>query len=410
MSTHARSSRRFPARAQRRLLLLALLAAALAVTFTLQRQPPRAPRPPATLADLWAGRAKPVLDRKWTSSELGEPRGGVYEGARIKVVGRTWYLFNRVRLSGTCSGHPETAPMGTQVRASQDAGATWGAPTAIVAPTPGTAWSCAATDGDAIYDAAAGVWRYLFQCLGDGPRWAGCYVERRDANPLGPFGAPAGVRNPVIASGSLWRQICDDPGDNCARSAGQPPITDEGTFDIFRFDGSAWWVGFHGYDGVHGYRGIARTRDFGADWEVDGAGGTPTGAVLDATDAAGWRERWQSGGPVGPGAASILSDGGMYYQLAEMPDENLECTSDQTWDLGLFRSPALSSTRWQQYPLGNPLVYSSRPNEPGQPALPCNVEYPSLFRDPVSGATYLLYGRVSDDPANDALYLYRLAW
>ena len=62
---------------------------------------------------------------------------------------------------------------------------------AILRPTPGTPWSCAATDGDAVYDADAGTWRYLFQCLGDAPGWHGCYAERRAASPLGAFEPPA---------------------------------------------------------------------------------------------------------------------------------------------------------------------------------------------------------------------------
>ena len=191
---------------------------------------------------------------------------------------------------------------------------------------------------------------------------------------------------------------------------GRAADTDEGTFNVFSDGGAGWWVGFHGYDGVDGFRGLAHTDSFRrGDWEVDGEAGTPTDASLDARDAVGWREDWRPGGPVGPGAAGILEQGGWYYQLAEVPDVNLSCTDGQSWDLGLFRTQKLSSTNWAQYPGGNPIVYSSRAPRDGT-ATKCNVVYPSLFTDPTNGATYLMYGRVSADPGYDGLYVYKLEW
>jgi hypothetical protein len=403
--------------ARRRRLISAALAGSLllgvlaAVLLMHERRAPEVGPPdrPPDLADLWSGRASPVLARKWTSTGLGEPRGGAYAGAHIEVVGDTWYLFNRSWLTEQCPGR-DGQQLGTQVRASSDQGATWSKPVQILSPTPGTPWSCAATDGDAVYDAAAGTWRYLFQCLAEQGGWNGCYAERHAPSPLGRFTPPSADMNPVIAPGSLWGQICD-PGDRCAQPPGSPPFVDEGTFNLLSAPDGSWWVGFHGSDGTHGVRGVARTTTFRAgDWAVDGAAGTPTDAILSAADATGWRENWRAGGPVGAGAATILLEDGWYYQVAEFPDVSLACTRNQTWDFGLFRARQLSSTTWEQYPGGNALVYSSRaPGADGQ-SEPCNIQYPGLFRDPSTGVSYLMHGRVSGDPAYDAIYLYRLEW
>jgi hypothetical protein len=387
------------------LVLLAVAgvaAAALVGDRSLHGGPPAAP---PGLSDLWAGRAALVLDRKWTSTELGTPAGGAWAGAHVEIAGGRWYLFNRRAHASGCPGHgADFVQAGTQVRASQDGGATWGAPAEILAPRPGTPWACAATDGDAFYDPGTRTWGYLFQCLGDGPGWNGCYARRRAEIPFGEFTADGS--NPVIASGDLWSRICDDAGDGCARGAGE-----EGTFDVFAFDGEGWWVGFHGYEGAHGYRGIARTTSFERDgWQVDGAGGTPPDAVLDAADAAGWHESWNPGGPIGAGAGSILEERGWYYQLAEVADLELECTPGQNWDLGLFRTRRLASVTWAQYPAGNPVVYSGRGQEGMTGPERCSVGYPRLFRDPESGITYLTPGRRSADPAHDAIYVYRLEW
>jgi hypothetical protein len=365
----------------------------------LQSAPPR-------LGDLWSGGAELVLDKKWTFASLGERGGGAVSGAHVEVVGDTWYLFSRRTYRAGCPGQGgNSRQMGTQVRLSTDRGANWGPPTTILAPTPGTPWACAATDGDATYDPTTATWRYMFQCMGADPTWNGCYAERHDASPLGPFSAPAADFNPVITSGELWSRICDDPGDAC----GGHSIYGEGTFDVFTFDGQGWWVGFHGFDGTDGYRGIARTTTFRrGEWQVDGEGGTPTDVVIDANDAVGWRETWREGGPIGAGAASVLEQDGWYYQLAEVPDTSLACTQNQTWDLGLFRTQQLSSTAWEQLPAGNPVVYSERTADGKSPA--CNVIYPRLFSDPATGTTYLMFGRGSVDSGNDALYVYRLEW
>ena len=390
----------------RRALALLLVALALAAAVALAGEDDQQGGPPSSppgLADLWSGRAALVLDRKWTSTELGAPAGGAWAGSHVEIAGGKWYLFNRRSYPGVCAGRDGVSPVGTQVRASDDGGRTWGAPVEILAPQPGTAWACAATDGDAVHRDGSAGWGYLFQCLGDDGGWNGCYARRDGDSPLGAFAAePA----PVLRSGDLWSRIC--AGDGCAVAPGEHAIGEEGTFDVFAFDGAAWWIGFHGSDGgAHGYRGIARTRTFG-DWQVDGAGGTPTGPVLDAGDATGWRETWNAGGPIGVGAGSIVAERGWYYQLAEFADVSLQCTPGQNWDLGLFRTRRLASTAWEQYPGGNPLVYSGRGI--ADLANRCSVGYPRLFRDPGSGTTYVMHGRRSADPSYDAIYVYRLEW
>jgi hypothetical protein len=394
---------------RRRVARLGLaLALAVVATWTLARQgQPDAPGPPEQppgLADLWSGRASPVLDRRWTSTSLGMPGGGAAGGARLAVAGGAWYLFNR--FAWPHPGCPGGTALGTQVRVSTDRGASWSLPVPIVAPSPGTPWACAATDGDAVYDATAGVWRFVFQCMGEAGGWNGCYAERPGADPLGPFAAPNGVANPVIGGGQLWSRICASAADRCHGGF----VHDEGTFALLPA-ASGWWVSFHGYDGVHGYRGIARTTTFRrGDWQVDGVDGTPTDAVLTARDAAGWRESWGPGGPIGPGAAALLAEGGWYYQLAEFADRNLGCTPGQNWDLGLFRAGSLASTHWEQYPAGNPIVYSSRAPDATGVSGACNVEYPGLVHDPATGTTYLMYGRRSSDPLGDGIALYRIEW
>ena len=368
-----------------------MLAIAAAVVIAIARDEGGEPVVrPATLADYWAGSARWELAAKWTDVDPS--------GAHMEIVGNHWYLFDRGHTSGTCPDGELRS--GVQVRESTDRGATWSAPVMVIAPAADTPWSCAATDGDAVYD--RGVWRYLFQCKADGGGWNGCYAERRAASPMGPFSGE-GVENPVIRSGQLWGQICD-AGDDC----GGQPVHDEGTFNVFdRGDGS-YWVSFHGFNGARGYRGIARTVDFRR-FVVDRPDeGVPGDAFLDERDADDFNESWADGRSIGAGAGGIVAEGGYFYALNEFPDMSLRCTDGQNWDLGLFRSASLASTTWAPFPGGNPIVYSSRaPDANGQPR-GCNVLYPSLFRDPATGTWYLMHGRGSSDPAYNGIYVYRL--
>jgi hypothetical protein len=391
-------------------LVLALAATVVFALANRQSEEPRfAPPEPATLDAYWRGDARWTLVHKWTTGLLGQERP--YDGAHVEVVGDTWYLFDRRRYPQPCPNGTER--MGVQVRESDDRGRTWSDPVPVIEPSPGTEWACAATDGDAFYDADDERWRYLFQCLDDSTQdadgdWNGCYVERDDESPLGRFEPVEDAPNPVIHSGELWRAICD-PGDDCARPAGAHPVEDEGTFNVFAFDGSDYWIGFHGFDGVDGYRGIGKTPNFaGGSYLVDDAApGLPTDSVFDASDAASFREQW-IGAPVGAGAGSIVAEDGMYYALTEFPDVNLNCTAGQNWNVGIFRSPTLTSTHWEQYPAGNPIIMSSRTAEANGVSSACNVLYPGLFRDAETGAWYLMHGRSTPDPRFDAIYVYRL--
>lgn len=292
------------------------------------------------------------------------------------------------------------------MRRSTDRGVTWSAPVEIITLAEGTPWECTATDGDAWYDAATDRWHCLFQCIDRTRTWSGCHVERAGADPMGPFTATG--PNPVIPARSLWDRICDQMSDDCARLAGGPRrVFDEGTFDIFRQDGGYFYVAFHGFDGVRGYRGIARTPDFVAWTAGDPASGTPADAIFDAEDAAVWRETW-IGSSIGGGAGRIIEEAGFFHSIVEAADINLGCTPGQHWDKGLLRSASLTATTWEQLPRGNPIVYSSTlPERDGQ-ALPCNVQYAGIVRDPLDGAYYLHYTRRSLDRAGSGIFLYRL--
>jgi hypothetical protein len=363
----------------------------LAVVLVLRDGGGESPPAPATLADYWAGNAHWELAATWTDIDPS--------GSHMEVVGGRWYLFNRGHVGGTCPDGELRA--GVQVRESTDRGATWTAPVMAIAPASGTPWSCAATDGDALYDPASRTWRYLFQCKADGGGWNGCYAERRDASPMSAFSA--GPSNPIIRGGDLWGAMCD-PGDACAAH----PIRESGTYNIFRDDRDGYWISFHGSDGTHGYRGIARTPDFSR-FVVDRPDqGVPADAFLGARDGIGFNETWSGGQAVGAGAGAVVQEGRYLYAVNEFADISLRCTDGQNWDVGLFRSTSAASTRWEPFPGGNPIVASSRaPEANGRPP-GCNVLYPTMFRDPATRTWYLMHGRGSTDPAYAGIYLYRL--
>ncbi|MCQ6557463.1 fibronectin type III domain-containing protein [Paenibacillus mendelii] len=361
---------------------------------------------PGTLDEYWNGNAEWVYLRKDTFASTGFP--SYFDGTQVKMMSDgTWYLFNRKYVTDSaCSGG---TALETQVRRSTDKGVTWSAPTTIIPHVPGTPYSCFATDGDAWYNAAENKWHYLFQCLGGSGPWQGCMLSRDGADPMGPFTiAPAGG-NPVITPGEIWNQICNVSSDDCSSLAGgSGRVFDEGTFNIFDYDGTHYWIGFHGYDGVRGYRGIAKSSDFQTWIAGNPTQGVPADAVHDRNDSQGWRESWNSGGSIGAGAGSMIREGSYYYHLVESSDINLGCTAGQNWDYGLYRSTSLTNTTWSQYPQGNPIIYSSKSAESGGAIPPCNVQYAGLVKDPTDGFIYLAYGRRSSDPNYDGLYWYRL--
>ncbi|WP_375386086.1 sialidase family protein [uncultured Microbacterium sp.] len=351
------------------------------------------------MADYWAGNAEWVYQRRDSQTSTGTP--GYFEGSSVRVsAGGTWYLFSRSKTAVFCS-------LGIVVRSSTDQGASWSAPTQVVNHTAGTPYSCMATDGAPYYNSAANKWVLMFQCY-DGTSWKGCYAERSGASPMGAF-TPAATAK--VTSGQLWDQICNQPTDDCVSIPGAAGVVgDEGTWDIFDFDGTYYWVAFHGFDGTNGYRGIAKTTNFTTWIAGDPAQGVPTDAFFDRNDSQSWRESWSSGQSIGGGHGSIYKEGSQYYQLIEGADLTLNCVNNQNWDFGLYRSTSLSATSWTPIPAGNPVLYSGRAaNEPGGNIMPCNLQYTSLFKDPTTGFIWMTYGRSSTaEPTTDALYWFRL--
>ncbi|TLS53911.1 hypothetical protein FE782_00720 [Paenibacillus antri] len=364
---------------------------------------------PATLAQYWNGEAKWNYLRKDTQASTGVR--SFFDGTQVKIMDDgTWYLFNRKILAAddACS-----SPLETQVRKSTDKGVTWSDPVVILPHTPDTPYSCAATDGDVWYNEAENKWHYLFQCLegGSGARWQGCLLSREGEDPMGPFTIEPPGGNPVVSPGELWNEICDEFEDDCVSlSFGPRYVFDEGTFDIFEYDGSHHWVAFHGFDSTHGFRGIAKTADFQTWIAGDPSQGVPDDAIHDLNDSAVWREAWDVPfGNIGAGAGAMLKEGDYYYHLVEASDINLACNYNQNWNYGIYRSTSLTNTTWEQFPEGNPIIYSSKAEEdPDRGILPCNVQYAGVFQDPSDGFIYLMHGRRSNDPNYDGLYWYRL--
>lgn len=361
---------------------------------------------PATMADYWAGNAKWEL----TNKRALNTAEWEFESSTIRVVGNVWYLFSRtIQPHASC---PQGVELGMQVRKSSNQGASWSSPVPVLVPSANAAQSCAATDGDAFYDAVNNKWRLLYQCLGTSGGWKGCYAEISGGDAtVGTVSYP--LANPVIGPHALWDQICNISSDDCSvQAGGVKRVADEGTFNIFRFDGTHYWISFHGFDGVRGYRGIAKTANFVTYYAGGSNGGsgesTPADAIIDKNDASAWRESWNSGGPIGAGHGFIFQEGGYYYTLTEIADINLGCVAGQNWDFGLFRSNSLASTTWQQFPLGNPIIYSSKQIESGTTSEPCNVGYAQIYKDTATGYIYMKYYRSSRDWSYAGNYFYRL--
>lgn len=413
--------RRRPAAARRILLALLVFTASLAATTAPTHD--GAPPPPSTigtLAQYWSGEAAWTYVRKVTSSQLGD--GDLFWAAsHIEVAGDTWYLFGRKTFPAAEPGCNEGRGIsyGLTARASADKGATWSAPVDILTPTAGTPWACGVTDGDAYF--SSGTWRYLAECWNNtNPVVHGaCYFERHDPSPMGAFGVPPGYVEPVITAPELWSPICDaDPADDCVRMSGVPNrLTNAGTFKIVDRDDTHFWVSMYGVDSndpFTWYQGIVKTTDFRqGSWAAGGAGGTPVDATLDPDDARGWRESWWDGTSRGTGAADIAKEGDQYYYLAQFIDlppgrQRSGCQEGDHWNWGMFRSSSLSATRWEQFPGGNPVFYSSRERETGTTnSLGCNREYAALFQD-ADGAWYMTMGLTTYNRDFAGVWLYRL--
>ena len=222
--------------------------------------------------------------------------------------------------------------------------------------------------------------------------------------------------NPVITPGTLWGRICDDPGDECRRAAGSARSPTRARSTSSARDGDGWWVGFHGYDGAHGYRGIARTRDVPARRLAGrrrAAARRPT-PRLDAGDAAGWREYWAPGGPVGRRRRERSSRRtAAYYQLVEVPDVEPRlhagaelgpravpdrATSASTTLGAVSRAATRSSTR------------AASPTPTGDVDPPATSSIPACSRIRRRARPTSCTAALSDDPAYDGIYVYRLEW
>ena len=365
---------------------------------------PPLPSHPPSLDDLWNGTARFATYANFT---VNSPSFlGVDAGTRVVVANGAWYLFGR-----SDAGATPRCPSGeisTNVRASVDAGATWGPPTTIAAPD---ADSCIYADGGPFFDSAASTWHYLSQVLpaGAGAGWALSHFSRVGASPLGPW--VPNPRNPVVRGGDLFRSICAGAGKHC-----EVGMVDEGTPQIVEKVGADFYVTFHGYDYARkrAARGVARTPDFVA-WATDG-GLLPGDVIFSAADCAGWSVPWAAGGCIGSGEASALrGPSGHLYQVIEAADRDLECETGwgaQWWPLGLVRAPAWApSPRWEQMGV-TPFVGGPAG---GQPHVGCSIQYSSLHADPASGATFFAFWDVSFHPANASApfqtwHVFELVW
>lgn len=137
-------------------LLLVTLIAAFALFLVYLANPNIEPLPegskytafgeglPASMEEYWNGDAAWMFLHADTAETTGTR--SFFDGTQVKIMDDgTWYLFNRKILPADnyCS-----SPLETQVRKSLDKGVTWSEPVVIIPHTPGTAYECAATDGD----------------------------------------------------------------------------------------------------------------------------------------------------------------------------------------------------------------------------------------------------------------------
>ncbi|MBI2404946.1 hypothetical protein HYV22_02090 [Candidatus Gottesmanbacteria bacterium] len=372
--------------------------------------------PAVTLEDYWQGKAEWKLYNKMLFTNAGwvdfntNPLGHG-AGTHIEVVGDIWYLFTRKYYDPKYQDPSYECGfqrLGATVRKSLDQGKTWSDEVDVIVPTPGKPWECMAPpDGDTYYDAAQNKWHFLFQCLAKTGGWKGCHLERQGADPMGLFQETH--PNPIISGKDLWNKICNESTDDCVKIAGGANnVWDEGTFDIIKYDGEYFYVSFHGYDGLRGYRGIAKTKDF-INWVAgDETKGVPKDAIFDIYDQNSWREGFNTGGPTGGGAARIIAENNYYYMLVEGSDISLGCEDGQNWDWGIYRSNSLTNTKWEPFPLGNPIIYSSKLPENNGKSMACNPSYAGIFKDQSTGKYYLHFSRETKDSNFAGIYFYEL--
>lgn len=363
-----------------------------------------------TLEDFWNGQAFFEFKNKFAFPTEGGDQWawlGANWGTDLVVKDGTWYIFTREFLLR--SQKPSYCPGDVArivVRQSTDRGRTWGNRTVIIEPSEGKPYECNATDGDAYFDSQTSTWHYLFQCMKRDNRWHVCHATKQGNNPLGRFDDnPA---NPVIKNGDLWKRICDTSSDDCYNIAKGSPlgyVGDEGTPEIIEKRDDAFYVTFHGYDGLNGYRGITRTRDF-LNWEL-----VNSDAIFDKNDCQVWNVPWKNPGCIGGGEATVLKDSGFYYMLIEAADTNLFCTENQNWVFGLLRSPNLEATKWENMADNqSAIIFNSQEKQANGNTVPCGVQYGRLFKDS-DKQIYLLVSRMGakhDFDSVTGIYLYQL--
>lgn len=360
-----------------------------------------------SITDYWRGSAVWTLVRSYVTEEMKsglitDLGPGFSGGVRIKVVGKTWYLFRRgieteTPLPAYCPDQGSRL-LSILVSQSTDEGVTWSKPVSIIKPQENSAMECGVTDGDVYFNSKQNQWHFLFQCLSR-KGWQGCYAKKKGKTPLGEFEMDA--RNPVIVAGALWSKVCNKDTDKCAQWAGGiNKIFDEGTFDIFDFVNGYYFIDYHGYDGIHGYRGLIKTKDFHK-WEV-----VANGSLLNKSDALKFNVVWDEKGPIGFGAGQIVKDKGFYYLISEAADRNLNCTPGQNWVWGMFRTKSLKVEEWESYPSNPFFTVGSFPVQ-DEEKLPCYPAYLGLFVSQ-TGHTYLHASLVSRNPRLNGVYLYKL--
>jgi len=364
----------------------------------------------ATMSDYWRGKAAWKLRNTLTLANTGW-RYGYGGGSHIEVVDGVWYHFGqKIHWGERCGGDKTNLDkQGIEVRVSHNKGLTWGPPVEII--SPGKEWDCMATDGSVYFDRKNKVWHHLFQCLKGVGGWNICYVQHRGVIPSASYQEV--YQNPVIVSGDLWHRICDSSKDDCSKVVGGPGrVKDEGTTDIFYYDGAYYYVGFHGFYNPYGFRGIAKTANFSRGSWIAGnpSQGVPSDSIFDPYNAASWREEWQGRGSIGGGAARIIREGNYFYQIIEAADLNLGCVDGQNWDAGIYRTKNLTDKNWEPYPFGNPILYSSKKGEKGRGGKPpaCNPAYFKIFRDDATGKIYLHFTLVSENPSYNGIFIYEL--
>ncbi|MBO9668561.1 MAG: hypothetical protein J7501_17315, partial [Bdellovibrio sp.] len=320
---------------------------------------------------------------------------GMNQGTQIVPMNGTWYLFNREYDFAAKPSQCAADFARIMVRTSSDSGKTWSKPVVVAEPQVSYG-ECALADGYAFYDSEQSTWHYLAQVLTTSGQWNTSHFSLNGDNPLARFARDSA--NPVISSGSLWKQICG------AQTACPNGTAEEGTPEILYKKNGFFYVTFHGAKiaspgVVHGYRGVAKTRDF-KNWVTKDAD-LPNDAIWSPQDCKNWNVSWNSKtGCIGGGQASTLITSQYTYQLIESADTSLSCSAGQTWAYGLVRSNTglVASGKWEQM--------SVTPFMLNRFNVPCAIQYARLFQD--SSGIYLSYWTLASPLVNSVFHISRL--